>query len=83
MKLPVENTAGYDGNAKPYQPVIDGGEYTVVYNEGGIIQGSPTIHALVAKDTKDLNGAANYYTLNYTAPEDAEYAKNTSTASMA
>lgn len=75
MKLPVENTAGYDGNAKPYQPVIDGGEYTVVYNEGGIIQGSPTIHALVAKDTKDLNGAANYYTLNYTAPEDAEYAK--------
>ena len=75
LKLPVENTAGYDGNAKPYQPIIDGGEYTVVYNEGGIIQGSPTIHALVAKDTKDLNGAANYYTLNYTAPEDAEYAK--------
>lgn len=73
LKLPVENTAGYDGNAEPYQPIIDGGEYTVVYNEGGIIQGSPTIHALVAKDTKDLNGAANYYTLNYTAPEDAEY----------
>lgn len=75
LKLPVENTAGYDGNAKPYQPVIDGGEYTVVYNEGGIIQGSPIIHALVAKDTKDLNGAADYYTLNYTAPADAEYAK--------
>mgnify|MGYP002726821091 FL=1 len=75
LKLPVENTAGYDGNAKPYQPIIDGGECTVVYNEGGIIQGSPTIHALVAKDTKDLNGAADYYTLNYTAPEDAEYAK--------
>lgn len=75
LKLPVENTAGYDGNAKPYQPIIDGGEYTVVYNEGGIIQNNPTIHALVAKDTKDLNGAANYYTLNYTAPEDAEYAK--------
>ena len=75
LKLPVENTAGHDGNAEPYQPIIDGGEYTVVYNEGGIIQGSPTIHALVAKDTKDLNGAANYYTLNYTAPEDAEYAK--------
>ena len=75
LKLPVENTAGRDGNAKPYQPVIDGGEYTVVYNEGGIIQGSPTIHALVAKEPKDLNGAANYYTLNYTAPEDAEYAK--------
>ena len=73
LKLPVENTAGRDGNAKPYQPVIDGGEYTVVYNEGGIIQGSPTIHALVAKDTKDLNGAADYYTLNYIAPEDAEY----------
>lgn len=73
LKLPVENTAGYDGNAEPYQPIIDGGECTVVYNEGGIIQGSPTIHALVAKDTKDLNGAANYYTLNYTAPEDAEY----------
>lgn len=75
LKLPVENTAGHDGNAEPYQPIIDGGEYTVVYNEGGIIQGSPTIHALVAKDTKDLNGAANYYTLNYAAPADAEYAK--------
>lgn len=75
LKLPVENTAGYDGNAKPYQPIIDGGEYTVVYNEGGIIQNNPTIHALVAKDTKDLNGASGYYTLNYTAPEDAEYAK--------
>ena len=73
LKLPVENTAGYDGNAKPYQPIIDGGEYTVVYNEGGIIQNSPTIHALVAKDTKDLNGATDYYTLNYTAPENAEY----------
>lgn len=75
LKLPVENTAGYDGNAKPYQPIIDGGECTVVYNEGGIIQNNPTIHALVAKDTKDLNGAADYYTLNYTAPEDAEYAE--------
>ena len=75
LKLPVENTAGYDGNAEPYQPIIDGGEYTVVYNEGGIIQNNPIIHALVAKDTKDLNGAANYYTLNYIAPEDAEYAK--------
>lgn len=75
LKLPVENTAGYDGNAKPYQPIIDGGEYTVVYNEGGIIQNNPIIHALVAKDTKDLNGAADYYTLNYTAPADAEYAK--------
>ena len=75
LKLPVKNTAGYDGNAKPYQPIVDGGEYTVVYNEGGIIQNSPTIHALVAKDTKDLNGASGYYTLNYTAPEDAKYAK--------
>lgn len=75
LKLPVENTAGYDGNAKPYQPIIDGGECTVVYNEGGIIQNNPIIHALVAKDTKDLNGAADYYTLNYTAPEGAEYAK--------
>ena len=72
LKLPVENTAGYDGNAEPYQPIIDGGEYTVVYNEGGIIQNNPTIHALVAKDTADLNGAAGYYTLNYIAPEDAE-----------
>ena len=70
LKLPVENTAGAS-----YQPTIDGGEYTVVYNEGGIIQNNPIIHALVAKDTKDLNGAADYYTLNYTAPEDAEYAK--------
>lgn len=75
LKLPVENTAGYDGNAEPYQPIIDGGECTVVYNEGGIIQNNPIIHALVAKDTKDLNGAADYYTLNYTAPEDAEYAE--------
>lgn len=70
LKLPVENTAGAS-----YQPTIDGGEYTVVYNEGGIIQNNPIIHALVAKDTKDLNGAADYYTLNYAAPEDAEYAK--------
>lgn len=70
LKLPVKNTAGAS-----YQPTIDGGEYTVVYNKGGIIQNNPIIHALVAKDTKDLNGAANYYTLNYTAPEDAEYAK--------
>lgn len=75
LKLPVKNTAGYDGNAEPYQPIIDGGECTVVYNEGGIIQNNPIIHALVAKDTKDLNGAADYYTLNYIAPEDAEYAK--------
>lgn len=73
LKLPVENTAGRDGNAEPYQPIIDGGECTVVYNEGGIIQNNPIIHALVAKDTKDLNGAADYYTLNYIAPEDAEY----------
>ena len=75
LKLPVENTAGYDGNAKYNQPIIDGGEYTVVYNEGGIIQGSPTIHALVAKDKADLNGAVDYYTLNYAAPADAEYAE--------
>lgn len=75
LKLPVKNTAGYDGNAKPYQPTIDGGECTVVYNEDGIIQNNPIIHALVAKEPKDLNGAADYYTLNYTAPEDAEYAK--------
>lgn len=75
LKLPVKNTAGYDGNAEPYQPIIDGGECTVVYNEGGIIQNNPTIHALVAKEPKDLNGATDYYTLNYTAPEDAEYAK--------
>lgn len=70
LKLPVENTAGAS-----YQPTIDGGECTVVYNEGGIIQNNPIIHALVAKEPKDLNGAADYYTLNYTAPEDAEYAK--------
>lgn len=75
LKLPVENTAGYDGNAKPYQPTIDGGECTVVYNEDGIIQNNPTIHALVAKEPKDLNGAADYYTLNYAAPADAEYAE--------
>ena len=70
LKLPVENTAGAS-----YQPTIDGGEYTVVYNEGGIIQNNPIIHALVAKEPKDLNGAADYYTLNYAAPADAEYAE--------
>lgn len=70
LKLPVKNTAGAS-----YQPTIDGGEYTVVYNKGGIIQNNPIIHALVAKDIKDLNGAADYYTLNYTAPADAEYAE--------
>lgn len=70
LKLPVKNTAGAS-----YQPIIDGGECTVVYNEGGIIQNNPIIHALVAKETEDLNGAADYYTLNYAAPADAEYAK--------
>lgn len=70
LKLPVKNTAGAS-----YQPIIDGGECTVVYNEGGIIQNNPIIHALVAKEPKDLNGATDYYTLNYTAPADAEYAK--------
>lgn len=70
LKLPVENTAGAS-----YQPIIDGGEYTVVYNKDGIIQNNPIIHALVAKDIKDLNGAADYYTLNYAAPADAEYAE--------
>lgn len=70
LKLPVENTAGAS-----YQPTIDGGEYTVVYNEGGIIQNNPIIHALVAKEPKDLNGATDYYTLNYAAPADAEYAE--------
>lgn len=75
LKLVVKNIGRYDGNGKPYQPVIDGGEYTVVYNEDGIIQNAPTIHALVAKDAKDLNGATDYYTLKYTAPEDATYYK--------
>ena len=75
LKLVVKNIGRYDGNGKPYQPVIDGGEYTVVYNEDGIIQNAPTIHALVAKDPKDLNGATDYYTLKYTAPEDATYFK--------
>ena len=65
LKLPVKNTGK--------KSTIDGGEYTTVYNEGGIIKNSPTIHALVAKDTQDLNGAADYYTLNYIAPEDAEH----------
>ena len=75
LKLVVKNIGRYDGNAKPYQPVIDGGEYTVVYNEDGIIQNAPTIHALVAKDPEDLNGATDYYTLKYTAPEGATYFK--------
>ena len=65
LKLPVKNIRS--------KSTIDGGEYTTVYNEGGIIKNNPIIHALVAKDTKDLNGAADYYTLNYTAPESATY----------
>ena len=65
LKLPVKNIRS--------KSTIDGGEYTTVYNEGGIIKNNPIIHALVAKDTKDLNGAADYYTLNYTAPEGATY----------
>lgn len=75
LKLAVENTDGYDGNAKYNQPTIDGGEYTFVYNKNGIYLNDPTIHVMAAKEEKDANvlPGATCYTMKYTPPENARY----------
>ena len=75
LKLAVENTDGYDGNAKYNQPTIDGGEYTFVYNKNGIYLNNPTIHVMAAKEEKDANvlPGATCYTMKYTPPENARY----------
>ena len=75
LKLAVENTDGYDGNAHPYQPTIDGGEYTFVYNKNGIYLNDPIIHVMAAKKEEDANvlPGATCYTMKYTPPENARY----------
>ena len=75
LKLAVKNTDGYDGNANPYQPTIDGGEYTFVYNKNGIYLNNPTIHVMAAKEEKDANvlPGATCYTMKYTPPENASF----------
>lgn len=78
LKLAVENTDGYDGNAKYNQPIIDGGEYTFVYNKNGRYLNDPTIHVMAAKEEKDANvlPGATCYTMKYTPPENARYDAN-------
>lgn len=78
LKLAVENTDGYDGNAKYNQPIIDGGEYTFVYNKNGIYLNNPIIHVMAAKEEKDANvlPGATCYTMKYTPPENARYDAN-------
>lgn len=75
LKLAVENTDGYDGNAKYNQPIIDGGEYTFVYNKNGIYLNDPIIHVMAAKEEKDANvlPGATCYTMKYTPPENARF----------
>lgn len=75
LKLAVDNTDGYDGNAHPYQPTIDGGEYTFVYNKNGIYLNDPIIHVMAAKKEEDANvlPGATCYTMKYTPPENARY----------
>ena len=75
LKLAVENADGYDGNAHPYQPTIDGGEYTFVYNKNGIYLNNPIIHVMAAKKEEDANvlPGATCYTMKYTPPENARY----------
>lgn len=75
LKLAVENTDGYDGNAKYNQPIIDGGEYTFVYNKNGIYLNNPTIHVMAAKEEKDAHvlPGATCYTMKYTPPENARF----------
>ena len=75
LKLAVENTDGYDGNAKYNQPTIDGGEYTFVYNKNGIYLNDPIIHVMAAKKEEDANvlPGATCYTMRYTPPENARY----------
>ena len=78
LKLAVENTDGYDGNAKYNQPIIDGGEYTFVYNKNGRYLNDPIIHVMAAKEEKDANvlPGATCYTMKYTPPENARYDAN-------
>ena len=75
LKLAVKNTDGYDGNANPYQPTIDGGEYTFVYNKNGIYLNNPIIHVMAAKEEEDANvlPGATCYTMKYTPPENASF----------
>ena len=75
LKLAVENADGYDGNAHPYQPTIDGGEYTFVYNKNGIYLNNPTIHVMAAKKEEDASvlPGATCYTMKYTPPENARF----------
>ena len=75
LKLAVENTDGYDGNAKYNQPIIDGGEYTFVYNKNGRYLNDPIIHVMAAKEEKDANvlPGATCYTMKYTPPENASF----------
>ena len=75
LKLAVDNTDGYDGNAKYNQPTIDGGEYTFVYNKNGIYLNDPIIHVMAAKKEEDANvlPGVTCYTLKYTPPENARY----------
>lgn len=75
LKLAVENTDGYDGNAKYNQPTIDGGEYTFVYNKNGIYLNNPTIHVMAAKKEEDASvlPGATCYTMKYTPPENARF----------
>ena len=75
LKLAVDNTDGYDGNAKYRQPTIDGGEYTFVYNKNGIYLNDPIIHVMAAKKEENANvlPGATCYTMKYTPPENARY----------
>ena len=75
LKLAVENTDGYDGNAKYNQPIIDGGEYTFVYNKNGRYLNDPIIHVMAAKEEEDANvlPEATCYTMKYTPPENARF----------
>ena len=75
LKLAVENTDGYDGNAKYNQPIIDGGEYTFVYNKNGIYLNDSIIHVMAAKEEKNANvlPGATCYTMKYTPPENARF----------
>ena len=78
LKLAVKNTDGYDGNAKYNQPIIDGGEYTFVYNKNGRYLNDPIIHVMAAKEEKDANvlPGATCYTMKYTPPENARFDAN-------
>lgn len=70
LKLAVKNTAGAS-----YQPTIDGGEYTFVYNKNGRYLNDPIIHVMAAKEEKDANvlPGATCYTMKYTPPENARF----------